>query len=115
MKFTTRFLVFRSPWPVKLLRPRFMQALDQTPLKSGFFPHGCCVVPTNPSERRLIWDAIGFGIAVGQVVPELFSPRWEEGWDRPITDWQDELGISEVLKTSPFQDEFATVYGFNLQ
>ena len=68
-----------------------------------------------PSERRLIWDAIGFGIAVGQVVPELFSPRWEEGWERSITDWQDELGISEVLKTSPFQDEFANVYGLQLK
>ena len=68
-----------------------------------------------PSERRLIWDAIGFGIAVGQKVPELFSPRWEEGWERPITDWQDELGISELLKTSPFQDEFANIYGLNLE
>ena len=68
-----------------------------------------------PSERRLIWDAIGFGIAVGQKVPELFSPRWEEGWERPITDWQEELGISELLKTSPFQDEFADTYGFNLK
>ena len=35
-----------------------------------------------PSECRLIWDAIGFGIAVGQKVPDLFSPRWE----RSITD-----------------------------
>ena len=63
----------------------------------------------------LIWDAIGFGIAVGQKVPELFSPRWEEGWERAITDWQDELGISELLKTSPFQDEFANIYGLNLE
>jgi len=68
-----------------------------------------------PNERRLIWDAIGFGFAVGQKVPELFSPRWEEGWERSITDWQDELGISDLLKTSPFQDEFANVYGFNLK
>ena len=68
-----------------------------------------------PNERRLIWDAIGFGIAIGQEIPELFSPRWEEGWERPITDWQDELGLSELLKTSPFQDEFASVYGFNLE
>lgn len=68
-----------------------------------------------PSERRLIWDAIGFGIAVGQVVPELFSPRGEEGWERPITDWQEELGISELLKTSPFLDEFETIYGINLK
>ena len=68
-----------------------------------------------PSERRLIWDAIGFGIAVGQKVPELFSPRWEEGWERPIADWQEELEISEILKTSPFQDEFESVYGLQLK
>ena len=29
-----------------------------------------------PSERRLIWDAISFGIALGQIAPDLFSPRW---------------------------------------
>ncbi|WP_114992914.1 Coq4 family protein [Synechococcus sp. UW179A] len=57
-----------------------------------------------PSERRLIWDGIGFGIAIGQVVPELFSPRWEEGWERSVIDWQNELGITEVLKKSPFQE-----------
>ena len=34
-----------------------------------------------PSESRLIWDAIGFGIAVGQMVTDLFSPRWDEGWE----------------------------------
>ena len=68
-----------------------------------------------PNECRLIWDAIGFGIAVGQKVPELFSPRWEEGWERPITDWQDELGLSELLKKSPFQDEFETIYGLQLK
>jgi ubiquinone biosynthesis protein COQ4 len=67
-----------------------------------------------PSERRLIWDAIGFGIAVGQKVSELFSPRWEDGWEKPIIDWQDELGITELLKTSPFQDEFANIYGLTL-
>ena len=68
-----------------------------------------------PSERRLIWDAIGFGIAVGQKVPDLFSPRWEEGWERSITDWHDELGITELLKTSPFLDEFENIYGINLK
>ena len=67
-----------------------------------------------PSERRLIWDAIGFGIAVGQKVPELFSPRWEDGWEKSIIDWQDELGITELLKSSPFQDEFANIYGLTL-
>ena len=67
-----------------------------------------------PDERRLIWDAIGFGIAVGQKVPELFTPRWEDGWEKSINDWQDELGITELLKTSPFQDEFENIYGVSL-
>ena len=67
-----------------------------------------------PSERRLIWDGIGFGIAVGQIVPELFSPRWEDGWERSIIDWQNELGITQLLKTSPFKDDFVNIYGLNL-
>ena len=68
-----------------------------------------------PSESRLIWDAIGFGNAVGQMVPDLFSSRWEEGWEKSITDWHDELGISELLKTSPFQDEFENIHGLQLK
>ena len=68
-----------------------------------------------PSENRLIWDAIGFGIAVGQMVPDLFSPRWEEGWEKSITDWQADLVISELLKTSLFQDEFENIYGLQLK
>ena len=63
-----------------------------------------------PSERRLIWDSIGFGIAVGQMVPELFSPRWEDGWERSIIDWQNELGITELLKSSPFQENLGNTY-----
>ena len=63
-----------------------------------------------PSERRLIWDGIGFGIAVGQTVPELFSPRWEDGWERSIIDWQNELGITKLLKTSPFQQDLLDIY-----
>ena len=68
-----------------------------------------------PSERRLIWDAIGFGIAVGQIVPDLFSPRWEEGWERLITDWHEELEISELLKSSLFKNEFENIYGLQLK
>ena len=67
-----------------------------------------------PSERRLIWDGIGFGIAVGQTVPELFSPRWEDGWERSIIDWQNELGNTQLLKTSPFKDDFVNIYGLSL-
>ena len=58
-----------------------------------------------PSESRLIWDAIGFGIEVGRISPDLFTPRWEDGWEKPITEWQEELGISEILKKSPFNKD----------
>jgi len=63
-----------------------------------------------PNERRLIWDGIGFGIAVGQKVPELFSPRWEDGWEMSISDWQSELGITGLMKSSPFQEYLANFY-----
>jgi ubiquinone biosynthesis protein Coq4 len=63
-----------------------------------------------PNERRLIWDGIGFGIAVGQEVTELFSPRWEDGWERPIIDSQNELGITKLLMTSPFQEDLEDIY-----
>ena len=63
-----------------------------------------------PSERRLICDAVGFGIEVGQTVPELLSPHWEDGWERSIIDWQNELGITKLLKTSPFQEDLVNIY-----
>ena len=66
-----------------------------------------------PSERRFIWDGIGFGVAVGQTVPELFSPRWEDGWERLIIDWQNELGVTQLLMTSPFKDDFVNIYGLS--
>ena len=63
-----------------------------------------------PSERRLIWDGISFGIAVGKKVPELFSPRWEDGWEKSIIHWQSKLGISDLMKSSPFQEYLANFY-----
>ena len=109
MTFTTRFLVGEAA------ATAFYASTGSVPTDIGLLTSWMLRGAYAPSERRLIWDAIGFGIAVGQKVPELFSPRWEEGWEKSITDWQDELGISELLKTSPFQDEFATIYGFNLK
>ena len=29
--------------------------------------------------------------------------------------WHEELGISDVLKTSPFKDEFEIIYGLQLK
>jgi ubiquinone biosynthesis protein Coq4 len=49
--------------------------------------------------------AVAFGLQLGFVCKPLAAQRWEEGWDRPLSDWREELGISELLKQSPFYKE----------
>lgn len=33
--------------------------------------------------------------------------RWEEGWEEPIATWSERLGLSELLRTTPFPEELA--------
>ena len=40
---------------------------------------------------------------------------WNRGRGKVDHHWQDELGISELLKTSPFKDEFENMYGLQLK
>lgn len=47
-------------------------------------------------------DAVSFGLRLGGVCAPLLAQRWEEGWTRPLTDWQRQLGIVEELRLSPF-------------
>ena len=92
----------------------FYASTDSMPFDIGVMTSWMLRGSYAPDERRLIWDGIGFGIAVGQTIPELFSPRWEEGWERPITDWHKELGLTDLLKESPFKDDFMSIYGISL-
>ena len=92
----------------------FYASTGSMPFDIGFLSSWMLRGAYPPSERRLIWDGIGFCIAVGQTVPELFSPRWEDGWERSIIDWQKELGITQLLKTSPFKDDVVNIYGLSL-
>jgi ubiquinone biosynthesis protein Coq4 len=46
--------------------------------------------------------AVAFGLQLGCVCAPLASQRWEEGWDRSLTEWREQLGIAEFLKQSPF-------------
>jgi ubiquinone biosynthesis protein COQ4 len=34
-------------------------------------------------------------MAIGHQAHCLAAARWEEGWERPISDWRLELGISD--------------------
>ena len=58
-----------------------------------------------PDEHRMIWEAINFGTQVGLAGVFLEGCRWEEGWERPLAEWRSELGLTSLLKNSPFQDE----------
>ena len=88
----------------------FYASTGSNPIDIGILSSWMLRGSYEPNERRLIWDGIGFGIAVGQKVPELFSPRWEDGWERSISDWQSELGITRLMKSSPFQEYLANFY-----
>ncbi len=58
-----------------------------------------------PTEHRMIWAGISFGIQVGLAGTFIEGCRWEEGWERPLADWREELGLLPLLEKSPFQDE----------
>lgn len=47
-------------------------------------------------------DAVSFGLRLGGVCAPLLAQRWEEGWECPLAEWRDRLGITEELRSSPF-------------
>ena len=61
-----------------------------------------------PDESVLIWKGVRFGLEIAeQVGTSLLAMRWEEGWEEPIATWRDRLGLSELLRTTPFPEELA--------
>ena len=40
-------------------------------------------------------QAVAHGMAIGHQAHCLVAARWEEGWERSISDWRLELGISD--------------------
>ena len=36
---------------------------------------------------------------------ELLARRWEEGWNRPLAKWREQLGIAALVANSPFMAE----------
>jgi ubiquinone biosynthesis protein Coq4 len=42
--------------------------------------------------------AIVQGFQMGQTAKLLFAQKWEEGWEKPLTQWQSELNIQPIQK-----------------
>jgi len=41
-------------------------------------------------------------MAIGHQAQCLVAARWEEGWDRPISAWREELGIRDTADAEPY-------------
>jgi len=55
------------------------------------------------SERfEAISRAITHGQAIARQASCLALARWEEGWDRPIQQWRQELGLSDAADAEPY-------------
>ena len=58
---------------------------------------------TKGSDRTVdLGVAVAYGLSLGARAKPLLAQRWEEGWERPLSDWRDALGISDLIAQSPF-------------
>ena len=47
--------------------------------------------------------AIAYGLELGaSTTSPLLAQRWEEGWQRPLAEWRQELGLTALLERNPF-------------
>ncbi len=69
--------------------------------------HRCLEGPA--SGEVDVGQAAAYGLELGRVCAPLLAQRWEEGWDRPLSNWQEQLGISELVARSPFKVEMSRV------
>ena len=41
-------------------------------------------------------------MAIGHQAQCLLADRWEEGWERPVSEWRQQLGISDPADGRPY-------------
>jgi ubiquinone biosynthesis protein COQ4 len=49
-----------------------------------------------PEILPSLLDAIAQGFQMGKTAKPLFAQKWEEGWEKPLTQWQAELNIQPI-------------------
>jgi len=49
-----------------------------------------------PKKQEMISQAIAFGSRIGLEASPLVLQRWEEGWDKPLSQWREDLGVKPV-------------------
>jgi ubiquinone biosynthesis protein COQ4 len=49
-----------------------------------------------PEQLPLLREAIERGWTMGKTAKQLIAQKWEESWDKPVSQWQAELNIQPV-------------------
>jgi ubiquinone biosynthesis protein Coq4 len=49
-----------------------------------------------PEELPQLLEAIAQGFQMGKIAQPLFAQKWEEAWEKPLTQWQAELNIQPI-------------------
>jgi ubiquinone biosynthesis protein Coq4 len=68
------------------------------------YPLGAMIVAINlisatlrePERLPKLLEAISQGFQMGKTAKLLFAQKWEEGWEKPLTQWRAELNIQPV-------------------
>ena len=55
-----------------------------------------------PGSFAEMSQAISHGISLGFGAKTLAAMRWENGWDKPLQQWRQELGISQPANAYPY-------------
>ena len=67
--------------------------------------HVVCGCPPTAAGEVDVGQAAAYGLELGRVCAPLLAQRWEEGWERPLADWREQLGITALVARSPFRTE----------
>jgi ubiquinone biosynthesis protein COQ4 len=49
-----------------------------------------------PEHLPQLIEAIAQGLEMGKTAKSLFAQRWEEGWEKPLKQWQAELSLQPI-------------------
>ncbi len=63
--------------------------------------HRCLVGPN--AEEPDVGLTVAYGLELGSVCAPLLAQRWEEGWQWPLAQWRQQLGIAAIVARCPFQ------------
>lgn len=73
--------------------------LPQFPYPLGTMLVAISLISTTLQEPEMLpklLEAIAQGFQMGKTAKPLFAQKWEEGWEKPLTQWQEELNIQPI-------------------